>query len=161
FARAIFAFFAPGAPGQPEEAAAGDVADPFYRAQGAASLQDEFRRMVATMGYGQALAVWTRLHPDKLAITVGSTTTAGQNPALPATRAAEQWMQNNRDLLANYRTVAAYFVPDDPGPFDRDAWQAQLEMGLRQRKDIGSFYRDVRIRGAERTYYTALDQRDA
>ena len=161
FARAIFATFAPGAPSQPEQATGQDAADPFYRAQGISSLQDEFRAMVSDYGYSKALAVWTQLHPDKLAFTVSGSQTAGKSQTVPATRTAEQWMQEHRDLLAQYKTVAGYLVPTDPGEFSQQAWQAQLESGLRVRKDIGDFYSDVRVRGAERTYYTALDARDA
>jgi hypothetical protein len=159
--RAIFATFAPGAPGQPEEATAGDVADPFYRAQGIGTLQDELRVMIGQMGYQQAAAVWTKLHPDKLAYLEPTSEVAGAGQVVPATREAMQWMYANRDLLTRYKTVAGYFVPSDPGEFSQQAWQAQLEMGLRTRKTVGQFYNDLRVRGAERTYYDALDKRDA
>jgi|GEM_PF-3842551 len=158
--RATFATFAPGAPSQPEQATEGDAADPFYRAQGIASLQDEARKMISDFGYGKALAVWTKLHPDKLAFFVSGSETAGKSQVVPATRAAEQWMQDHRGMLGKYKTVAGYFIPTDPGEFSQQAWQAQLESGLRTRKDIGEFYADVRVRGAERTYYAALDARD-
>lgn len=161
FARAVFAFFAPGAPGSPEENTDSDAADPFYRAQGIASLKDEFRKMVGDLGYGQALAVWTKLHPDKLAFTVGTTQTAGQSLELPATRGAQQWMQDHAELLHKYGNVAAYLIPSDPGEFSQQAWQAQLEMGLRDKKPIDQMYADVRVRGAEREYYDSLDSRDA
>lgn len=159
--RAIFASFAPGAPGQPEEATSGDAADPFYRAQGIASLQDELRLMIGQYGYQKAAAVWLKLHPDKQAYLVSATETAGKSAVVPATRSAEQFMQDNKAFLQKYTTVGGYFIPTDPGEFSQQAWQAQLEMGLRTRKDIGEFYNDVRIRGAEQTYYAALDKRDA
>ena len=62
-----------GAPGQPEQEVGDEAPDPVFRAQGVASLRDEFRKLVGDMGYGQALAVWTALHPDQLAYTIGTT----------------------------------------------------------------------------------------
>jgi hypothetical protein len=158
--RGIFATFAPGAPSQPEEATAGDAADPFYRAQGIASLQDELRLMIGQYGYQKAAAVWMKLHPDKQAFLESASETAGKSAVVPATRAAEQFMQHNKAFLQRYGTVGGYFIPTDPGEFSQQAWQAQLEMGLRTRKDVGQFYTDVRVRGAEKTYYDALDKRD-
>jgi len=159
--RAIFATFAPGAPGQPSQTAPGEAADPLYRAQGIASLDDELRLMISQMGYEKASAVWQKLHPDKLAFLQPATETAGAGQVVPATREAVAWMYANRDLLKRYGNVGGYFIPTDPGPFSQQAWQAQMEMGLRTRKDIGEFYNELRVRGAERTYYAALDARDA
>jgi hypothetical protein len=117
--------------------------------------------MIGQMGYQKAAAVWTKLHPDKQAFLESSTETAGKSAVVPATRSAEQFMQDNKAFLQHYTAVGGYFIPTDPGQFSQQAWQAQLEMGLRTRKDIGQFYNDVRVRGAEQVYYAALDKRDA
>jgi hypothetical protein len=160
--RAIFGVFAPGTPSSPEQSVGdANAADPFYRAQGINTLTDEMRKMVNDYGYQKASVLWAALHPDKLGYLETSTTTAGQNQFIPATAATEQWMQDHKGFLKANGAIGGYFIPTDPGEFSPTAWQAQLEMGLRKHKTLQEFYTDVRVSGAERTYYAAKDARDA
>jgi hypothetical protein len=62
--------------------------------------------------------------------------------------------------------VAAYFLPVATGqePFNQQAYQTQIELGLRQKKTPQEFYDQFRVRGAEAVYYPAVqgfDQRIA
>jgi hypothetical protein len=69
-------------------------------------------------------------------------------------------MKQNPDLVQKYPSLAAYFAPDGPGDFSDDAWRAELESGLRQHKDLATFYRDVAVKNAETFYYQQRDKRD-
>jgi hypothetical protein len=69
-------------------------------------------------------------------------------------------MQSNPELVSNFPSLAAYFAPDGPGDFSNDAWRAELELGLRQHKDLSTFYRDIAVKNAETKYYAYKDAKD-
>jgi hypothetical protein len=161
-ARALLAAILPGAPGNPTEETEGSRAN---KQEGAAfnsvSLQGEFRAMVSRYGYAEALAVWTAAHPDDLAYTVSTTEGKGGTGGYVApTNEVLSWIKDNPELVAKYPSLAAYFAPDGPGDFSSDAWRVELELGLRQHKNLDTFYRDVSVKNAENAYYTKRDKRD-
>jgi hypothetical protein len=161
FVRSLFAFFLPAAPSLPEETT-GDAskADPLFQAQGLRTLKQEFRVMVDRFGYEKALAVWTKLHPDELAYTIGTTKSSATDAFVPPTDQALQFMQTKVDLFKQYSSVAPYFLPEAPGEFSAPAWNAELAQNLREYKDLDQFYTDVRVVGAQREYYDAKKRRD-
>lgn len=159
FVRSLFAFFLPASPSLPEETT-GDAtkADPAFQAQGLRTMKQEFRSLVNDLGYQKALAVWTKVHPDDLAYTVGTTDSGGA--FVPPTEDALKYMQAHLDLFKKYPSIAAFFLPDAPGAFSPPAWNAELAQGLRTYKGLDQFYGDVRVVTAEREYYAAQDRRD-
>lgn len=162
FLRALFAFALPGTPSLPENEAPGGAnnADAIYQAQGIRNLDDEARVLINQLGMERALAVWTKVHPDKLMYFVGRSKTDSPYSSVAPTRAAEVWMEDHRDFVTKYPTIAAYLVPDTPGKFSPEAYRAQLEEHIRSRKGVDEFYSDMRIITAEQTYYSVRDQRD-
>lgn len=160
--RAIFAFALPATPSLPEnEAADGQAqADFAFQGMGIHSLKDEARILVAQLGYERALSVWTKVHPDELAYLVGRTQSGSPYGSVSPTRGAQEWIEQNSKFVNEHPSMAAYFIPDAPGDFSPEAYRAQLELGLRERKDMHKFYSDVRIINAEREYYAAKEKRD-
>lgn len=161
-ARAVLALILPGAPSSPtEETDASKAGDLEAKAYNTVSLKQEFSQWVAKYGYQRALSLWTTNHPDDLAYTVSTTEGAGGTGGyLSPTDEVLGWMQDNPDLVKNYPALAAYFAPNGPGDFSQDAWQTELELGLRQHKDLTTYYRDVAVKGAETAYFKQRDQRD-
>jgi hypothetical protein len=161
-ARALLALILPGAPGAPTEetdASRGTKAED--AAFNTTSLKQEFSQWVNEYGHARAQALWAKVHPHDLIYTVSTTEGAGKTGGfLAPTDEVLNWMNENPDLVQNYPQLAAYFAPDGPGDFSQDAWRAELELGLRQHKDLGTFYRDIVVKNAEATYYASRDNRD-
>lgn len=162
FVRAVFAFALPGTPSLPDNQVAGDStkADALFQAQGLSSMDDEAKALISKLGMERALAVWTKLHPDKLMYFVGKSKVDSPYASVPVTRGAELWLEENLDFVKKYPGLAAYFVPDAPGDFSPEAYRAQLETGIRSRKGMEDFYADTRVITAEQTYYAVKDRRD-
>lgn len=161
-ARALLAAVLPGAPGNPTEETEGSRTGKQEKAAfNAVSLQGEFRSMVSKYGYAEALTVWTAAHPDDLAYTVSSTEGKGGTGGYVApTNEVLSWLKNNPELVSKYPSLAAFFAPDGPGDFSSDAWRVELELGLRQHKNLDTFYRDISVKNAETAYYNQRDKRD-
>jgi hypothetical protein len=161
-ARAVLALFLPGAPSVPNEetddSRSGELESAAFNT---VSLKQEFSQYVNQYGYQRALALWTKSHPDDLIYTVGTTQGAGGTGGnLAPTDEVLNWMQSNPELVSNFPSLAAYFAPDGPGDFSNDAWRAELELGLRQHKDLSTFYRDIAVKNAETKYYAYKDAKD-
>jgi hypothetical protein len=160
--RALFSFFAPGATGLPELGGQGE-ADWSYRERGIQGLHDEFRAIVGELGYDKAIVAWAELHPERLIFDVGRTQVGATSATVSTSLDAANWMYENRDLFdeSTYRSVAAYFVPNYPGEFDRSAWNSMLEIGVRQYKDLDQFYRQILERNATTVWFEARDAEEA
>jgi hypothetical protein len=158
----VLALVLPGAPSTPtEETDASKASELEKGAFNTVSLKDEFRAWVGEYGYQRALALWTKTHPDDLIYTVSTTQGAGGTGGnLAPTDEVLNWIKDNPQLVGEHPSLAAYFAPDGPGDFSQDAWRVELELGLRQHKDLGTFYRDVAVKNAESAYYKTRDQRD-
>ncbi len=160
--RAIFGFALPGSPSLPDNEVGGGSAasDAIFQAQGISTLTDEARVLIGKLGYERALAVWTKVHPDKLMYFVGKTKAGSPYGSVSPTRGAELWMEEHSGFVKSNPNIAAYFVPDAPGNFSPEAYRSQLESGLRERKGVDEFYSDIRVITAEQTYYAVRDHRD-
>jgi hypothetical protein len=164
--RAFFSWFSPGAPSMPELYGQAD-ADWAWRERGVETLDAEFRQLIARIGYDKALVVWAELHPDKLIMATGKTTTGAAGANFAVTLGSTQWVFDNKHLFedSTYRKVAAYFVPPAPGEFNQTGWNAMTEIGVRQYKDTSSYYRQIVERNAVTQWFTEQDeyeeQRDA
>jgi hypothetical protein len=176
FLRAVFGLFAPAAPTSPSEGTSGSQSDYLFHMQGLGQLSDEYRTILNDVqgDTARANAIWTAMHPDELVYTstgavsgkskiysgyqVAHSKATSSNAYLPATNASLNWLESNRDFITKYQNVAAYFIPtaDAKGDFNAQAYQTQLELGLRQKKTPEEFYRDVRLRNAESVYFPAV-----
>ncbi len=160
--RALFAFLAPAAPGLPEMYGQGE-ADWAWRVRGIHGLHDEFRALIASLGRDKALVVWGELHPESLIYDIGRTDTGAPGASFGVALPSAQWVFDNRELFedSEYRSVAAYFVPDTPGEFNPTAWNALLQMNVRQYKDISEYFGQIVERGAVSEWFAVRDQEDA
>jgi hypothetical protein len=161
--RAIFAFGAPAAPSEPtEEVGNKSEADPVYKALGVRTLKDEYRTMINQMGIEEANIVWAGLHPDKLMYTVPETQATEKGGYVAATTESLKWLREHKDFMSNYSGVAAYFIPKDvqQGNFDIRAYNAELELGLRQHKTTEDYFNDVASANASALYFKILHNRD-
>lgn len=139
-----------------------------WHKMGLDSLRDEFRSVVAQVGYADAMTWWATNHPGELIIATGSTSKVGDASGAadaPATLAAAKWMQDNQQFLREYPGVGTYFLPEgNPGTpggqFDQRAYNAQLEDGIRQKKELGEFLDDVIVKRGESIYYDTKDDYD-
>lgn len=161
--RAIFGFFAPAAPSTPTEETSGSKGDWFYGARGVNGLDAEYKKLVSSVGYQQANVVWAQLHPDKLIYQISGSESTTKSATLQATKASEQWINENVGFMKKYKGVSAYFVPQSAqqGEFDLNAYHAELEIGLRQNKTTAQFANEVATAGAAAQYYKNLDAEKA
>jgi hypothetical protein len=180
FLRAVFGLFAPAAPSGPSEGTAASGADYQFQIQGIKQLSDEYKAILNEAGgeVARANAIWTALHPDQVVYKTDGTTESGKyfsvyeipksqattsKVALPSTSDSLKWMIDNRGFIKQYGAVSAYFLPEatTAQPFSDQAYRAQLELGLRQRKAPNEFMDDLYVRNAEAIYYPSLQQLDA
>lgn len=167
WARALFAFVAPGATSLPNldykdgkgEFVGDPNADLSWRAMGIKNMSDEYKAMIQAFGVDKALVVWQEMHPNLLPYSVGKTTTgaadANADPTLPAT----QWIFDHKHLFEGpYARVAAYFIPPAPGTFSQTGWNAMQEIGVRQNKSLEQYYIDIATKNAVSTWYAAKDK---
>jgi len=177
--RAAFALFAPAAPSSPSEATdASTKVDYAWSQDGIKNLSDEYKQILNEVGgdVGRANAIFTTLHPDDVAYKEDGSLDHAKLPAsafetakssstasgayLPATASTFQWLTNHESFVKKYGTVAAYFLPDQASnePFSQAAYQAQIQLGLRQRKTPQDFMSDVYTKHAEQLFYPAVDE---
>jgi hypothetical protein len=180
FLRAVFGLFAPAAPSTPTEATSASGADYAWSVDGIKQLNEEYKAILnETDGdIGRANAIFTALHPDevvyktdgtgkqtKLPSSAYETFSSGSNVRgayMPNTDKALQWMLTNQDFVGQYKSVAAYFLPNDTSgePFSEAAYKAQLELGLRIRKTPQEFMNDVYVKHAESAFYPSVQEFD-
>ncbi len=159
FIRAIFAPFLFANPGNVQQGV--HPADYPYAVTGAKNLDAEYKEIVDDVGgdLGRAQQIWLALHPDAIAYTVPKSYAAVNKASLPATAASLDWVQQHQGFLKKYKSIGAYFIPPNTtgDPFSMQAYQAQIESGLRVRKTPEEFYKDVRSAGADNQYFAMQD----
>jgi hypothetical protein len=142
------------------------AADWSWHEQGLASLKDQARMIFSELGYEAGMEWWIKNHPGELIWAPGYTSTSkvtGDTDATaPPTLAGIVWIEDNAEFLRRYHGVASYFMPQgtpgtDSGEFSQVAYDAQLEQGLRERKDLREFLTDVIVKRGERIYYDTKD----
>lgn len=156
--RALLALILPGAPSNPTEETDASTPGPLEKAAfNTVTLQGAYHAMVNKYGPQKALAVWHAAHPHELIYTVASTEGGGY---IAPTQQVLGWLKGNPKLVKEFPSLTAYFAPNGPGDFSQDAWQTELELGLRKHKDFDTFARDVAVKNAETAYFDARDKRD-
>lgn len=164
-ARAIFGFFSPTPPGVPSEDTSGSGEDWYYGPLGVRNLDDEYKLILnQTNGdVGEAGQIWASLHPDKQFYTTSTTNNMTKSAEINATKQSQAWINQNIGFMKSYSGVAAYFIPPgvQTGQFDLGAYNAELELGLRQHKSTAEFFNDVAVANSTAMYYQSLAARDA
>lgn len=169
YLRFAFGLVAPAAPSNLNEnidnasaqgSGSGTASDYSFNIQGVKNLSSEYKSILDSVGgdVARATSIFVALHPEGLAYTVPTTGATANKAYLPATTASLNWMESNLGFLQKYKSVGAYFMPKEQGDFDYNAYQAQLALGLRQKKSISQFYSDIQVAQASRTYYDQYDQ---
>lgn len=153
----IMGLFAPAAP---QETGYGADADFAFERQGYAKLSDEYLALMRTLGPEEAQRMWMKMHPDAGAYTVFQS----ESPSgafVPATEQAVGWMKKNDAFIHAYPNVAAFFMPQDHGNFDPDAYTVEKANGLRVYKTNDEFYKQLKLNGQLGQYYKAKEAHDA
>lgn len=160
FLRAAMGMWLPGAPSRPTDATPASKPDEAYMLRGAQSMSDEYKMILNDNGGDVATAsqAFLTAHPNGLVYTMPTTSVTLAHSDIPATRQSEQWMESNVDMIQKYPLVAAYFAPQATGNFDANAWAAQLDLGLRQKKSITDFVNSYELNVAQTAYFQAYDQ---
>lgn len=162
--RQVYALFAPGAPGMVEIGEDDDESSASFAYQdaGIRTMREEFNHMVATMGFGKAVQLWTELYPNKVAFQFASRTDVPAPQAnTAATMDAAGYVNSNREFFTGkYRTIAPYFMPEKPGAFSQVAWNTMVELEVRQHKDLDTFFIDLVTANGKQAYYSKKDRYD-
>lgn len=163
YLRAAIGEFAPAAPGLPLETNSASKADPLFSHLGVQNLSDEYKHLLNDVGGDTALAsaIFVANDPTRSIYTQATSQTTSNKAYLPSTAVAENWINNNRGFINDYKGLAAYFVPQDDGDFDLAAYRAQIETGLREKKTPDEFYNQYRINTAASVFYPSLDAKNA
>jgi hypothetical protein len=178
FMSTLFGFFAPAAPAydtrvDAAEGAQGSTPDWSAHLTGLASLKDEARKVFSALPYEDAKAWWQAVHPGELVYAptgVGARTSVGADAAsAPATIAAAEYIENNRAFFDKYGGkggLAAYFIPQGKagtvnGSYSDVAYRAQLELGVRDYKDLSTYFDDLVLSRGMSDYFAAKDAHDA
>lgn len=179
FMRALFGSVVPATPssmGSPSTAPIGGPLDPAhpendpgvfmsqhrlidqFRRNELPNVAAEFRADVARLGdYNLALADWIKSRPEQLPFAAGMSQ-AKYGGYVPATEKAGQFFDSNKDLFKDFPAAAVMFLPQDKTGFDMDVYRSQLASGLRERKDMETFARDLNLTGWLQRYYDMKEE---
>jgi hypothetical protein len=178
FLTTLLGFFAPAAPSYDTNVEAtgghqGNTPDWSAHLAGLGSLKDEARQVFSTLPYEEALAWWQAVHPGELVYApsgVGARTTTGTDAAsAPATIVAAKHIEDHYAFYQKYGGKggpAAYLIPQGKagtknGEFSDVAYRAQLELGIRDYKDLSTYFDDLVLSRGMADYFAAKDEYDA
>jgi hypothetical protein len=129
YARAAFGFIAPATPNF-------KIAD--------TGLGKEFTDLLSVMpDYQTAVTAFIKAHGQEASpYTVFASTTAGPGQSgayVPATQKALEFIASNQPFFDKYPQAAPWFFPlsTGKGPFEDQAYQNELQMGMRSRRAFG------------------------
>jgi hypothetical protein len=159
YLRAVFGLFSPATISVPGDAGGTDYA---FAKAGVQGLRAEFIQIVNDTGgdFARAAQIWTVMHPDLTVYTQSGSSSTTKGAIMPATQSALNWMTANTGFIDKYKSVAAYFIPEQSNnePYSQGAYRAQLEEGLRVKKTPEDFLTDVYAASAASAYYGMEDQ---
>ena len=121
------------------------------------TIDSSFMAFVDEMGYEKAITLWAATNPDQMPFTTAKTeSTSGAY--WKSTKIAGEFYQDNKALFDKYPKAAAFLIPQDPeGEYDTNVFAIEMANSLRARKDMGQFYRDMKLGGKLGDYYDSLD----
>lgn len=154
--RFFLGFFVPASP---QTTLKSDIAV-WARENGETNFKQTFNNLVTKTGsYDKAMQEWIRLFPKELPYTVSesdSTVVA----ILSANKKANEWVNDNKELIKRYPEGAGFFIPKE-GEFDFDAYKLLSKMGLKESKLVRDYLREVSTARDETFYYSQQDLYEA
>jgi hypothetical protein len=125
------------------------------------TLHEDYAQLLKELPYNKATQTFLGQHPDATAFTVFQSKSQSGAP-LPATAAAESFLQSHMSFLKDYPMAGAWFIPqqDSKGQYDQAAYRIQLAEQLRTRKDPTTFYKDVVYAKDATAYFQAEDRKN-
>lgn len=129
--RAIFSAVSPTAPSI-------DVGD--Y------GIKEEVQRSIDKYGYFDGVQRYLDKNPNATPYTITKSKSANDAPAIAPIKSAQQFVDNNLALFRQYPAAAGYLIPQDAnGAYDSAAYQEQIALGLRERKNFKDFSEDFYV----------------
>jgi len=100
--------------------------------------------------WGEALAIFTRKNPGRLAYTVPRSENTGIIK-INKTKEAADWVRENGALIKKYGTTAVLFAPQI-GEFDINAYSYLKNQGYTQNRDLDDFLLEITTKKSRRDY---------
>ena len=118
-------------------------------------IADGLKKKGSVDPYGEAIAIWTRKNPGRLAYTVPRTENVGVLK-MNKTKDAANWVRNHTNLVQKYGNAAILFAPQ-MGEFDIGAYNYLKLNGFTQVRPIDEFLKDLQTEQAYKEYNTRKD----
>jgi hypothetical protein len=121
----------------------------------AKNLNSRLRTLIGELGYNNGISEFMKEQPDANAYTVFHSSATGDVPNLPSTKAAGQFISQNRQFVKDYPKAAGWFIPRTLGnqPYDPAVYREQLTYAMRAEKLPSEFLTDLTKASAAATYY--------
>ena len=118
-------------------------------------MNPRLRQLMGELPYNDAINEFMREQPNASPYTVFTSTTTGDVPNLPSTKAAGDFMNAHADFVKNHPLAAGWFIPrtTGPEPFDPAVYREQITYGMRSQKLPSQFLDDITKAAPARTYY--------
>lgn len=120
-------------------------------------LHADLSSLISMFGVSEGITQFMHMHPDAGAYTVFATSSAGGETA-PATAPAMNMLASHQSFFDAHPYAGAYFLPQAPGNFDRDAYSQELADGIRVRKGWNTLATEIVNAAASEKYYYYHDQ---
>jgi hypothetical protein len=118
-------------------------------------IADGLKKQGSLDPYGEAIAIWTKKNPGRLAYTVPRTENVG-TVKLAKTKDAANWVRNNTNLVQKYGNAAVLFAPQI-GEFDIGAYNYLKLNGFTQVRPIDDFLKDMQTEQVYKQYNARKD----
>lgn len=154
--RFLFGFFAPASPSINLKS---DMAR-WAKDNGEVSYKSLFNGMIEKFNgdVDKATQEWIKYYPDQMPYTI-SESESNVVANVRAVDGANQWVNENSDLLAKYPEAAAFLIPN-AGKFDFNAYKLLFSKGLKQNKTVSDFVRQVSVAKDRELYYQKKEEYD-
>lgn len=126
------------------------------------NLHNDLNTAIAKYGITEGLQIFMAAHPDATPYTVFQSQSYSGG-FLPATKASQNFLDSNPDLMSKHALAASYFIPqpDTLGKFDYNAYREQMAEGARQKKTPQDFYQQIVYQQAANIYFKVDDAKNA
>jgi hypothetical protein len=130
-------------------------------------LSDEFNALLqADIPMEEAVQLYLANHPDiqpedLLATTVARSESEFSGLDMPTDKAFK-WMEEHKDLVEAFPAAASWLIPraEADDSFSFRAWNQQVAVGLRRRKQPDEFLNDIYFSQAARDYFDAREDHE-
>ena len=125
------------------------------RELGMYTFQQGYYDLREKFGDEEALVMWYERHPDLAPYTVSTSGDDGMTGYFTAEKETEEWLKANSDILDTYPVGVSYVAPRSENPtFNRGSYNYLVRQGLKPRKTVGNYLRDVAISEGQIAYRT-------